>query len=421
MKRQKGILLLIIILLANILCGCGEQTSVEALGSRYVAAVSMEETPIIDYVVPQATPNILVNQRGYPAEGEKVAALKSSRPLETFSLINADSGVTVYTGDIKEAAYNEELGLYVGYGDFSAYHSEGSYYVEAEYIGRSYTFSIEDRLYQVMFEELYHAVLEQFKEQTADLSEVVALLTAYEWYPEIFPDEDGNQVPDILTEVSKRILDSAEAAGEETEQGLYVVLLAKFSYLYQKYDKEFATDCLRQASAMFEQTQKSISKDAQSFFALTELYRATGYYTYRKQIADYRSYFENNSSYLEEPEYLYGAMTYMATRQRVDLELCNIFMSNLMDKAEEITERHDDMIHPVTAKNNGCDDLLKRASQLACANYVLKSYQYNRAMEELANYLMGINLKSVCFYPEEGSRTGYISLLAQLAAEDREA
>ena len=42
-------------------------------------------------------------------------------------------------------------------------------------------------------------------------------------------------------------------------------------------------------------------------------------------------------------------------------------------------------------------------------------------MEELADYLMGKNVKSVCFYPNEGIRTGYICLLAQLAAVHREA
>lgn len=420
-KGTRGVLLMMIILLAESVSGCGGRTDAEAQGSEY-AAVSMEDTPVIDYAVPRLVPNILVNRRGYPAEGEKEAALKGSKLPGQFALVAADSGQVVYTGEIQDIVYNEELGLYVGYADFSDYHTEGSYYLETEYIGRSYTFSIEEEMYQRLFEELYYVMLTECEEQTISLSDAVALLTAYEWYPEIFPNEDAEEAPDVLSELAKWI--SGRTAAEEeagTEEALYVAFLAKFSYLYQKYDKQYATDCLRQASAKFEQVQKNMSKDAQSFFALTELYRATGYYTYRNQIADYKSYFENNSSYLEEPEYLYGAMTYMATRQRVDVELCNIFMSNLMDKSEEIAQRHDDMIHPVTAKNNGCDDLLKRVSQLSCANYVLKSYQYNCVMEELAHYLMGTNLKSVCFYPDQGSKTGYISLFAQLAAAYREA
>lgn len=420
-KSTKGVLLITLILLVQAVSGCAGRTAPEAQGSEYAAAVSMEDTPIIDYTVPRLGPNILVNRRGYPAEGEKEAALKGSKLPKRFSLVAADSGQVVYTGEIQDIVYNDELGLYVGYANFSDYRTEGSYYLETEYIGRSYTFSIEEEIYQRLFEELYYALLTECEEKTISLSDAIALLTAYEWYPEIFPDEDGAAVPEVLSELAEWI-GGREQTQEEagTEEALYAAFLAKFSYLYQKYDRQYATECLRQASAMFERVQKNMSKDAQSFLALTELYRATGYYTYRNQIVDYKSYFENNSSYLEEPGYLYGAMTYMVTRQRVDMELCNIFMSSLMDKGEEIAERHDDMIHPVTAKNNGCDDLLKRVSQLSCANYVLKSYQYNCVMEELAHYLMGTNFKSVCFYPEQGTSTGYLAMFAQLAAAYRE-
>lgn len=411
-KGTKGFILLIIAMLAGAAGGCEENADTK--GYKDVAVAGMEDTPILDYVVPQLLPNILINKQGYPAGGEKRAALKGSRLPKQFSLVEADSGDIVYTGEIQEIDYNEELKLYVGYADFSDYCEEGSYYLESDYIGRSYIVNIESKIYQRLFEELYHKLVNQCKERSIGLSEMVAMLTAYEWYPEVFPDENRDEVPDILSEYLDWIEDREQETGEEPDM-LYVALLAKFSYLYQKFDRQYATDCLRHASAMFEQAQKDMTDDAQSFYALTELYRATGYYTYRNQISDYKSYFENNSSYLEEPEYLYGAMTYMVTRQKVDMELCDIFMSNIMDRGEEIATSHNDTIHPLTAKNNGCDDLLKRSVWLSCANYVLSSYQYDRVMEEFVHYLMGTNLKSVCFYPEEGSMAGYLSLFTRLA------
>ena len=63
--------------------------------------------------------------------------------------------------------------------------------------------------------------------------------------------------------------------------------------------------------------------------ALTELYRAAGLYTYRNQILEYKDFFEDNTSYLEETAYLYGSMTYLATRQPVDVDLCTVFMESI--------------------------------------------------------------------------------------------
>ena len=157
-------------------------------------------------------------------------------------------------------------------------------------------------------------------------------------------------------------------------------------------------------------------KDAESFFALAELYRATGLWNYRNQILEYGSYFENSSSYLEETEYLYGAMTYMTTRQKVDVTLCNTFIEKMMNRGEELSRRYKDLIHPVTAKNNGTEDVLKKADEILFVNYVLNSYQYHNILEEFLHYLGGRNLQSVIFYPGEDDCTGYILLLAQLAS-----
>ena len=120
---------------------------------------------------------------------------------------------------------------------------------------------------------------------------------------------------------------------------------------------------------------------------------------------------------MEEQGYLYGTLTYLMTRQKVDLTLCDTFMSNLMDRAEEISKRYEDMIHPVTAKNNGSADLLKNAMIVSCANYCMNNYQYTNICEEFLHYLMGRNQESVNFYAGDEDKTGYLLLLAGLAAD----
>lgn len=411
-------LLLIMSILAGGLGGCGTSAETTAGEVNYAAAEAMESTPIIEYKVPELTPNVLVDRLGYQAVGEKEAAVKGKKLPEEFRLVNADTGEVVYQGRIEKAAYSSETGFYAGFAVFTEYEKSGNYYLECDKVGRSYTFPIVSDLYIQLFEEQKEQVLIECAQQTADVPEVTALLTAYEWYPELFGDEDGNEVPDILEKLSEW-LKTRENNGEDVKDGvLNAALLAKFSYLYQKYDKKYATTCLQRASALFEKTQNTMQKDAESFFALTELYRASGLFAYRKQIEEYKSYFENASNFGSKREYLYGAMTYMVTRQKVDVDLCNILLDKLMDRGEEISNRCGDMTHPVNAKNNGTDEILTCASEVLFVDYVLNSYQYHQVLKEFLHYLGGRNLQSVAFYPDEEETAAYILLLAQLASRN---
>lgn len=395
--------------------GCGIQTEQENGNSHYTAVEGMESTPIVDYSVPRTLPNILVDARGYTAECEKRAAVKGRELPETFRLLDADTGEEVYSGQLEKVTYNEELGLYTAQACFDEYDMEGTYYLECDMVGQSYRFGIEDAMYTELFRETYSVLMEACKEHSLTVSDAMALLVAYEWYGEVFPDEDGDQIPDVLKTLQSWISYMEESVPEDGNNALYAAFLAKYSYNFQKFDQTYATDCLRRASTVFGQVQKTPGRDADAFFALTELYRATGLDTYRNQISDYKSFFENNGSYLEESGYLCGTMTYMSTRQKVDVELCALFMTSLTNRGEEISKRYEDMIHPVSARNNGADDLLKNAMELSCANYVLNTYQYTQITEEFLHYLMGQNAESVCFYPEEGEKSSYMLLFAQLA------
>ena len=415
-RAGKTAIAVIISLLTTSLGGCAGGADIVAGEGHLTTALSMESTPIIDYTVPQVTSNVLVDRLGYQADGDKEAAVKGRELPEEFRLVDADTGEVVYWGEIEKVTYNTESELCVGNAVFDDYEEAGTYYLECDGIGRSYTFTIEPDFYRKLFEEMSEKVLWKCEQKTVSVSEVTALLTAYEWYPELFADKDENEIPDVLEELAQWFGDS-ERFDEESQEGvLQAALLAKFSYLYQKYDKPYATTCLQKASAMFEQTQNTMRKDAESFFALTELYRASGLSAYRRQILDYKTYFENSGSYLEEPEYLYGAMTYMVTRQKVDINLCNTFMERMMERGEEVSRIHKELIHPVAAKNNGTEDILKRANEIIFVNYVLNSYQYNNILKDFLHYLGGRNLQSITFYTDEGDYTGYILLLAQLAA-----
>ena len=236
--------------------------------------------------------------------------------------------------------------------------------------------------------------------------------------------ETESEILSTMTRMMESYLNHEEYAGNvrerekdtekpEPENMCYVAVMAKFSYLYQKYDVQYATQCLQHASSVYTKLMSTSGRDAEKFMALTELYRAAGLYTYRNQILEYKDFFEDNTSYLEETAYLYGSMTYLATRQPVDVNLCTVFMESIRNRGEELAKRSHNMIDAVMNVNNGTEDLLKRAEELSCANYVLYSYQYTEILEDFLHYLMGRNRDSVSYYPEEGDAADYLLLIAQ--------
>lgn len=417
-KRNRYTVLPIICLTAFSCAGCGFDT-LSGLNSEGASrGISMESTPIVDYTVPQLFPNIMIDITGYRAEGLKRAAVQGKRLPDEFDLVDARTGKVVFTGMLENVEYHQEQDLYSAYADFDDWVQEGSYYLECEYIGRSYTFSLVQGLYDRLFEEICQDMIDDCREQRVSFADVKRILLAYEWYGEVFPDGDGDGIPDILEAVAGWI----EAKGEQEavaggQEASYAAILAKFSYLYQNYDRQYATECLKRASVVFDQMQSATQKDAECFHALTELYRATGLGTYNNQIVEYKTYFESHTDHTEEMGYLHGAMTYIGTRQKVDVELCAIFMDALMEQGEIISGLYPEMIHPVKAHNNGAPDLLRHASELSCANFVMNNYQYNYVMEEVLHYLRGRNPQSIDFYsaqPENKSQ--YLILLAQLVA-----
>lgn len=402
--------------------GCGNEpvtetevvTGVEK--TPYAAAVSMESTPIVDYAVPQLLPNVLVDQKGYDRTEEKVAIIRGNEVSDNFCLKDARTGEVVYSGLLEEVLYNEEQNLYAGYAEFSSFNRPGTYYVECDVWGQSYSFEITEDLYGILLAELYEELIESCAAGELSVARAMVLLQSYEWYGKVFPDADEDKIPDVMESLREWITYMEANGVEPSEEALYAAFLAKFSYLYQKMDYDYATDCLKRASTVFDQIQVTINKDADIFWALTEMYRATNLSKYRKQILEYKDFFADNSSYLEQQEYLYGSMTYLVTRHSVNKDLCEIFMNNVMSRGEEISGKYEDLVHPLAAKNNGSTDLLKRAIELSCANYVLNNYQYTNIIEEFLHYLMGRNPESVNFYESDEDKCGYLLLLAQLVA-----
>ena len=251
MKWKKCI---IIFITGFLLCGCGVSDKI-SLDTGIISGTQDETADAVTeftYEVPKSTPNVLVDQVGYQTDSVKTAVFRGKNLSDTFQIINAVTGETVYTGTIGKSISQPVFGEYCAMGTFTDLTTPGTYYIQTAYIGQSYQFKIGDNLYKNILNEaclnlyskrcginldpaiagtaahqachLDYVKSSENPEEVYELSggwhnddnygkdvseacEVIApLLLSYELYPAVFDDatgipESGNNIPDILDEV----------------------------------------------------------------------------------------------------------------------------------------------------------------------------------------------------------------------------
>ena len=236
--RKNRIVALVIAIV--MLSGCGETvvTPENTIFAEPPKPKSMLEEAEIMYTKEEMRPGILVDLIGYIPEGEKVAIVETSIMPNSYDIVDAKTGDVVYTGEIHITECPEDGEDYTGYADFTDFTDEGTYYIQAELIGRSADFKIKKGLYNDLFEKTIaglnnlkdtsldgcYVPLEETPGETLEVSggwftgtdkqkdvcegclAMQDLMTANEFFPKAYTDDwgtetSGNKIPDILDEV----------------------------------------------------------------------------------------------------------------------------------------------------------------------------------------------------------------------------
>ena len=399
---------------------------------------SMETEPEPDYKDTESVPGICVNRLGYITKSDKIAVFYGEELPQEFHVVKADTEEVVFADYLRDKGYNEVQQEYNGYGDFSEVQESGTYYIEAPILGRSCSFRIGDDLYQDVLKE----ACSSYDRKPCDMA--VALL-AYELNPDVFTDdtgisESGNEVPDILDEIryeTEQMLQmqdeetgavSADMNGEEEREEACAMVLAKFSYLYQYYDTEFATECLKAADRAWayadlraEEDMQASKEDGWKLAAAAELYRASG----RQNFHDYVSEYFQEYGYAAEPELpvLLGYVTYISTRQPVELSFCKEITRALTESADEAAEGAGDLLmeNQEGSIDGNCRELLEDSMYLILVNHMITSREYEIVAENILHYLMGRNVQSVsCIGDVEKNDCRMILLLSEVLSWQKE-
>lgn len=270
---------------------------------------------------------------------------------------------------------------------------------------------------------------------------IATMLLAYELFGSSFTDdmeipESGNQIPDILDEVRYEIEWLCKMQNSETgavysgvtvinpenakSSATYVepvsmeatkafaMVLAKFSYLYRNYDKEYATGCLKSADRAWKYAvwneQEEVRMDSWKFAAATELYRASGL----RECRDYADRCLSDGickQEMEDPAF-FGCVTYLSTKQRVNTTYCAEITKQFMSKAEAISAKAKASPLGVDGNEEQTNnlELLQDMMLLATVNYIITNHEYETIIENHLHYLMGRNALSISYIDDVGAR-----------------
>lgn len=266
------------------------------------------------------------------------------------------------------------------------------------------------------------------------------MLLAYELYGDSFGDdmgipESGNGIPDILDEVRYEIdwllkmQDPSTGAVYEGvtvyEQGggkgpasyveppqtesakAFAAALAKFGYLYQNYEKDYARDCLKASDRAWKYVELNDDKEAGEadpwkLAAAAELYRASGLYGCHRYIKDY---FGQEGMHRELDEVTFwGYVTYISTKQQVSMKICEEITKELMQRTEEIAEvaRNSLYFAEEGEGNEHNHKLLQNMMYLTMVDYMIANHEYDGVIENHLHYLMGRNPQAICYIDDVG-------------------
>lgn len=428
-KRIPPTLLPLLLLPTLLLTGCTPLST--PAPTPPAALIKLEDHPILDYQIPIQTPNIITDPRGYESDSIKEIYFLGDQLPEEFHLVDTSTNETVYTGFIEsiltKSGNKAEDTEYNGYGEFSGFTHTGQYYIECDTLGRSYTFRIEEHLYDETFQEVTDKILYQAdnpepplismteKQYEEWLNQIILLLLTYELYPDVYLDNDANQIPDILDALSTMVKDINTQIGWQQEKAsyAYAAAMAKFSYLFQKVDNSYATEILNMADRAWRTLEKQkdslTSKTQDNFYylAAAELYRASGQSKYKKVIEEYGTQTSvSDSDAGSEWAICLAEVTYISTKQKVNMDICNRFMKRIMQQAEKIAQKHSGKASLTYQLENENDmwNMTKDMVVLSVVEYVITNHEYGQMIEDQYHYLMGRNPGSVIYWSSKDTR-----------------
>ena len=140
------------------------------------------------------------------------------------------------------------------------------------------------------------------------------------------------------------------------------------------------------------------------FYAAAELYRATGGYGYHNVVKNYL--LQNSVTDMKNNFVFWGCVTYMATKQRVDVNLCSDVIKILMQEGERISyaAKNSNFLVGMDEKTGGIAEPLQDITRLVVVDHIITNHEYGTVLQNHLHYMLGRNPDSISYLDGAGSR-----------------
>lgn len=338
-----------------------------------------------DFTYELQKPHLILDINGYCNGDSKIIYIEGDVSGQKYYILDSESEEIKYEGVfyILDGTDNQ-----VCYGDFSSLDESGTYIAYNPKYGYSYEFVIADQAYT----DLYKSVYEQLKNKKSDSIldksyRLAMLMLSGEIYSDSFTDWAYINIEQnkLLEDANKILLSSANISNYSEVLGL-AGMLAQYGKLYYDFDEEEADISTETAKLLYDRvmSEEADVSDDTHYYALTQLYRATGNTSYRDAIGDPNNWTSGDFTFLAD-------MSYIMSEHPNDYDKCYEVLTNILDEASKTAE-------DVSADNfiNEFDDdkvyaQLDSLLTLGVADYAFSRNGYSAIRRKYVHYICGCN------------------------------
>ena len=401
-KHCKTVYLMVLIQVISMLAltGCNDiNGTVDTVNDMTDQGITVSN----DMVIPEGA--FMINAAGYEPEGSKMAILTDNSSQDSFKVIDAETGETVFTDSIR---YRKETGSC----DFSDLVKEGTYYILTDSGIRSEEFTVSRDIYR----QILAGRISRFGEDDGitgndDFSSRCLKITDLLLMQEFFPSAIDREALDDPMVIPRTVL-LAKAQTEElkntrfsSDPGVnyqYSAIMALFSYEYERFDKKYASECRDLSSEAYDKAEKEYEKesvgekkaiDDKRYWASAQLYKLTGENRYRVAAEGYAK--NPPGGFRRDANGYLGTIAYLTCYKRIDLNVGELLITSLMDEINDAV-RESFKEEYLTAVKGEPDDkdietIYENARLMVLGNYIFKNIRYIEASENQVAYLYGRN------------------------------
>lgn len=371
----------------------------------------------ISFELPASMVRAMVDRNGYLTNREKYVLFVDENITGEFRVVRETDWEVVYTGTIqKTSAERDSRYVNLSVGDFSAVTEPGNYYIEQDQVGRSYSFSISEAVYEPVFQGLLQSMLTELPEAeqvtAADICDVSfgmhSMMLALQCHGVLF-EKDNNLVMQLLELAEWLMGFQDETTGSMFEDyeatAAFCGVLTQSAAAFGKYDANVSKEFTASAKKAWIWMEKNpeMAKDYASaqFYAATQLYKTEGSWGYKTTI---EKYLQTRTTKITDDRFaFYGAVIYLNTIKGTSRDLCTQIMQELVDETEEISRKAKE--NPYLVYSNEIAQNLQKVLLICFVDYITPSNEYAVIIENTLHYLLGRNETGNRYLNEAGTWT----------------